>query len=147
MKHILTMKLSKRTKLLYLQNSISRAFLDNLSLEKNLVDSLYFYAPLMAGLPAAAPRLPPGASRQPCLVNQWVQNSESGGGGQEQLSPGSAAAGLSHDHAGSVSLSVASRHGLSIHSALRKLQQAIVKMKTNDKKWEKQIAQKQKSMS
>ena len=34
MKHILTMKLSKRNKLLYFQNFISRTFLDSLSLEK-----------------------------------------------------------------------------------------------------------------
>ena len=34
MKHILTMKSSKRTKLLHFQNFISRTFLDNLSLEK-----------------------------------------------------------------------------------------------------------------
>ena len=46
MKHILTIKLSKRTKLLYFQNFISVTFLDNLLLEKNLEDSLYFYAPL-----------------------------------------------------------------------------------------------------
>ena len=47
MKHILTIKLSKRAKLSYFQNFISFTFLDNLSLEKNLVDSLYFYAPLI----------------------------------------------------------------------------------------------------
>ena len=34
MKHILTMKLSKRTNLSYLQNFMSRTFLDNLSLLK-----------------------------------------------------------------------------------------------------------------
>ena len=46
MKHILIIKLSKRNKLLHFQNFILRTFLDNLSLEKNLVDSLYFYSPL-----------------------------------------------------------------------------------------------------
>ena len=46
MKNILTIKLSKRTKLSYFQNFISHTFLDNLLLEKNIVDSLYFYEPL-----------------------------------------------------------------------------------------------------
>ena len=47
MKTILKKKLSKRTKLPYFQNFISRTFLDSVSLEKNLVDSLHFYAPLL----------------------------------------------------------------------------------------------------
>ena len=91
--------------------------------------------------PPADPRLPPGISHQPCPVNQWVvQNSESGAPRHGQLSPGTAAAGLSQNYAGSVMSSVASPHGISIHSALRKLQRAVVKMKLIEGKGEKQIA-------
>ena len=42
------MNKSKRTQLLHFQNFILRTFLDNLSLKKNLVDSLHFYAPLVS---------------------------------------------------------------------------------------------------
>ena len=74
----------------------------------------------VAALPAD-PCLPPGISHQPCPVNQWVvQNSESGAPRHEQLSPRAAAAGPSQYYAGSIMLSVASRHRVSIHSALRK---------------------------
>ena len=87
-------------------------------------------------------------SHQPCPVNQWVvQNSESGAPRHGQLSPGTAAAGLSQNYAGSVMSSVASPHGISIHSALRKLQRAVVKMKLIEGKGEKQIAHAQKRMS
>ena len=41
------------------------------------------------GLPGAAQRLPPVSSQQPCPMDQWVRESESGR--QEQLSPAAAA--------------------------------------------------------
>ena len=40
------------------------------------------------GLPGAAQRLPPVSSQQPCPMDQWVKESESGR--QEQLSPAAA---------------------------------------------------------
>ena len=98
--------------------------------------------------PPADPRLPPGISHQHCQVNQWVvQNSQSGAPRHGQLSPGAAAAGPSQNYAGSIMLSVASRHEISIHSAFRKLQRAVVKRKLTNGKGEKQIAHAQKSMS
>ena len=74
-------------------------------------------------------------------------NSESGAARPEQLTLGAAGAGPSQNYAGSVVSSFASRHRVSIHSALRKLQRAIVKMKLTEGKGEKQIAFAQKSMS
>ena len=41
------MNKSNRTQMSHFQNFIPRTFLDNLSLKKNLVDGLYFYAPLV----------------------------------------------------------------------------------------------------
>ena len=80
-------------------------------------------------------------SHQPCPVNQWVvQNSESGAPCHGKLSPGVAVARPSQNYADSIMSSVASPHGISIHSALRKLQRAVVKMKLIEGKGEKQIA-------
>ena len=84
----------------------------------------------MAGLPAAA--LP----------------SESGADRQQQLFPGGAATGPLHGYTGSVMSSVASCQGLSIQSALRKLQRAIMKMRENlEEKGPKQISFQQERMS
>ena len=77
-------------------------------------------------------RPPPGAPHLHCPVTQWV-NSESEAARPaappEQLLPGEAAAGPSQHYAGSVVSSITSRHEVSVHSALRKLQRAIEKMK------------------
>ena len=43
------MNKSKRTQMLHFQYFILHTFLDNLLLQKNLVDGLYFYAPLGGG--------------------------------------------------------------------------------------------------
>ena len=93
---------------------------------------------------------PPGAPHQYCPVSQWV-NSENGAarlaGPPEQLLPEEAAAGPSQHYAGSVVSSLTSRHEVSVHSALRKLQRAIEKMKLTEGCGEKQISHAQKIMS
>ena len=78
-------------------------------------------------------------------------NSESGtarlAAPPEQLLLGEAAAGPPQHYAGSVVSSIASRHEVSVHSALRKLQRAIEKMKLTEGCGEKQISHAQKIMS
>ena len=65
----------------------------------------------------------------------------------EQLLPEEAAAGPSQHYARSVVSSLTSRHEVSVHSALRKLQRAIEKMKLTEGCGEKQISHAQKIMS
>ena len=65
MKHILTMKSSKRTKLSYFQNFISRTFLDNLSLEKKSCRQFTFLC-----TPACGPHSSGKSDDQPIRTEQ-----------------------------------------------------------------------------
>ena len=95
-------------------------------------------------------RAPLVAQHLQCPVSQWL-NSESEAARlaapPDRLLLGEAAAGPPQHYAESVVSSVNSRHELSVHSALRKLQRAIEKMKLTEECGEKQISHAQKVMS